>query len=77
LFASFIDTNLIVTFNDVTERSAALERSKNLFENSPLGISVTHLDGTVNFNKRFCSLLGYTQKILRKKIGKNSLIPMI
>jgi len=33
---------------------------RNLFERSPLGKSITELDGTMRVNKAFCSLLGYS-----------------
>lgn len=40
---------------------------RNLFENSPIGKSITKIDGSLNVNKAFCEMLGYTQEELAGK----------
>jgi PAS domain S-box-containing protein len=39
-------------------------KSRNVFENSVIGISMTAIDGTLKANKAFCQMLGYTEKEL-------------
>lgn len=60
--------------SDITDRIDAEislreseEKFRNLFENSPIGKSLTRIDGTINVNKKFCDILGYTHEELAKK----------
>ena len=41
------------------------EKFKSLFEDAPVGKSLTSLDGTVHLNKAFCKLLGYSKKEIK------------
>jgi PAS domain S-box-containing protein len=41
------------------------EKFKKFFEFASVGKSLTSLDGTVNVNKAFCKLLGYTKKEMK------------
>ncbi len=56
---------------DVSAAKASLALSEDkfrlFFENSPLGKSITGLDGSVHVNKAFCDMLGYTEEELRGK----------
>ena len=63
--------SLTGAFQDISERKRAEEalqeseqKFRNIFENSPVGISMTNLDGTLNVNNAFCSILGYTREEL-------------
>ncbi len=63
---------------DITERKKAEEELRNseekfrlFFENSPVGKSITSLDGTVNVNKAFCDMLGYSELALKNKNWKD------
>jgi len=54
---------------DITERKLAEEmileneeKFRNLFDNSPVGKSLTDLDGSLNVNKSFCKILGYSKE---------------
>jgi PAS domain S-box-containing protein len=53
------------------ETTAALGHSEDkfriFFENSPLGKSITGLDGSLQVNKAFCAMLGYSERELRGK----------
>ena len=40
---------------------------RNLFENSPIGISITGIDGSLHLNKSFCEIIGYSEEELRDK----------
>ena len=40
---------------------------RNLFENSPIGISMTGLDGSLHVNKAFSAMVGYSEKELKTK----------
>jgi PAS domain S-box-containing protein len=40
---------------------------RNLFEHSPVGKSMTGVDGTLNVNKSFCKILGYSTDELKAK----------
>ena len=59
---------------DISARKLAEEELKesevkfrNLFEHSPVGKSMTGIDGTLNVNKAFCNLLGYSEEELTAK----------
>jgi PAS domain S-box-containing protein len=40
---------------------------RNLFENSPVGKSMTGINGSLHVNKSFCDILGYAEEELRTK----------
>jgi len=42
------------------------ERFRNVFENSPIGKSLTNIDGKLKVNKAFSSITGYSEKELSK-----------
>ncbi len=46
-----------------TEKSE--EKFRKLFENSPVGISMTGIDGALSVNTSFCNILGYSEDELR------------
>ena len=70
---------VISTVRDITERKfAELELIKakekaeenevlfrNLFENSPIGKSMTAIDGSLHVNKSFCDIVGYSEEELK------------
>ena len=41
------------------------EKFRNFFEYSPIGKSITGMDGTVQLNRSFCNMLGYTEEELK------------
>ena len=41
------------------------EKFRNVFEHSPVGKSLTAIDGTINLNQTFCTLLGYSPDELK------------
>ncbi len=43
------------------------ERFRNLFESSPIGKSMTGIDGSLHVNKSFCEIVGYSEEELRGK----------
>jgi len=70
-------TGMVLVFRDQTleyKSQKSLEESeikfRSVFENSPLGKSMTGLDGTLNINKAFCDILGYTEDELKSKNWK-------
>jgi PAS domain S-box-containing protein len=65
---------ILLAFEDVTKRRIAEEKLlesetkfRNIFENSPLGKSLTGVNGSLNVNKAFCDILGYSEKELKTK----------
>jgi PAS domain S-box-containing protein len=42
----------------------------NIFEHSPLGISLTQLDGRLNADQAYCDILGYSEDELQAKNWK-------
>jgi len=75
LFAQFIPGNLIVTFNDITERKQAEEKLKtsetkfrSYANNAPDGIFVADEKGKyVEVNSAACDMTGYTESELLSK----------
>jgi len=68
---------IIINFRDISDRKNAEkelreseEKFRNLFEHSPVGKSMTAVDGTINVNKSFCSILGYSEEELSAKHWK-------
>jgi PAS domain S-box-containing protein len=43
------------------------DKFRNLFENSPVGNSITGIDGSLYVNKSFCRILGYNEEELRTR----------
>jgi DNA-binding NtrC family response regulator len=43
------------------------ENFRNLFENSPVGKSMTRLDGSVHVNHSFCDMVGYSEEEMKTK----------
>ena len=69
---------LVINFRDITAKKAAEdslieseEKFRNLFEHSPVGKSMTGVDGYINVNKAFCDILGYTTDELKSKNWKD------
>ncbi len=65
---------VIIYSRDVTELKRTheelvetKEKFQHVFEYSPNGISLTKPDGTLELNKAFCSLLGYSPEELKSK----------
>ena len=66
---------VVLVFRDQTGERAkqkailkSEEEFRNFFENSPLGKSITGIDGSVKVNKSFCEMLGYSKdELLNKK----------
>jgi PAS domain S-box-containing protein len=52
---------------DVKALIESEERFKLVFENSPVGKSITGIDGSLRVNKAFCEILGYTENELKEK----------
>ncbi len=46
------------------------QRFRNLFEHSPIGKSMTGIDGSINVNNSFCKILGYSADELKSKNWK-------
>ena len=46
------------------------KRFRNIFENSPLGKSLTGIDGSLKVNKRFTEITGYTEEEINHKHWK-------
>jgi len=61
-------TNIITISKDITERRLiedslreSEEKFRNIFDHSPIGISITTLNGKMSPNEAFCQILGYTK----------------
>jgi PAS domain S-box-containing protein len=64
--------SIVGTVLDITERKQAEEtlreseeKFKNVFEHASVGKSLTSIDGTINFNQAFCTMLGYSFEELK------------
>ncbi len=73
---------VVESFQDITdlkntEKVLLVNEAKfrSVFENSPLGKSMTGIDGSLNMNKRFCEILGYSDEELRKKAWQEITYP--
>jgi len=62
---------LVINFRDITAKKAAEdslieseEKFRNLFEHSPIGKSMTNIDGSIYVNAAFCKILGYSEEEL-------------
>ena len=51
----------------IADLSASEKKFRNLFDNSPIGKSLTWIDGTLHVNKEFCKLVGYTPDEIQSK----------
>lgn len=70
--------NLIGTCRDITasikakeELKSNEEKFRNVFENSPIGKSITTMEGKLRTNKALCDILGYTREELQEMNWKN------
>jgi PAS domain S-box-containing protein len=69
------EPHILSIIRDITERFAAEnlvraseERFRSVFNNSPLGKSMTQITGEMKVNRTFCDILGYTEaELLSKK----------
>jgi len=52
---------------EIIESRQSKDRFKSMFEDSAVGMSVTNADGTVNINRAFCEILGYSEFELQNK----------
>jgi PAS domain S-box-containing protein len=66
-----------VQFIDISEQKNAElalkvseERFRHVFEHSPIGMSMTGVDGTLRANNAFCEMVGYTEEELQGKSWK-------
>jgi len=66
-----------VQFIDISEQKnaelalkASEERFRHVFEFSPIGMSMTGVDGTLRANRAFCEMVGYTNEELQGKLWK-------
>ena len=64
----------VIVFRDQTEERAARKtliesetNFRNLFEHSPIGKSMTGVDGSLRANKALCAMLGYSEQELKTK----------
>jgi len=82
IYANFLSNNLIVTFNDITERKKAEEDLINktrenklldeMISNSSQPFAVANLDGKLlRINKAFCELTGYSNEELLTEVTWN------
>ena len=60
---------LVIAKYELTEskEKQSEERFRSVFENSPLGKSMTGVDGSLHVNKSFCMILGYTEAEIKAK----------
>lgn len=55
---------IITRINSANLLIESESKFRSLFENSPIGKSITKIDGSLNVNKAFCEMLGYTMEEL-------------
>ncbi len=67
-------SKIIVTFIDITQRKLneiklkeSERKFRNLFKNTPVGITITGMDGSMDFNKLFTDIVGYSTEELKVK----------
>jgi PAS domain-containing protein len=79
----------LLNYHDITERKQSElelikaketaevneEKFRNLFENSPIGKSMTGIDGSLHVNKSFCEIVGYSEEELLDKKWKEISYP--
>lgn len=65
---------ILCTSEDITESKLVAKRLKeseekfrSVFQNSPIGKSITGIDGSLEVNKSFCDILGYSVQELKSK----------
>lgn len=70
-------TEVFISFIDITDlRQTEIVSNKNklnfktIFEHSPLGISITGIDGSLKINQVFCDIIGYTKDEIAQKHWK-------
>lgn len=51
------------------------ERFRNLFELSPVGKSMTGIDGSLHVNKAFCDMLGYSEEEMLNRTWQDITLP--
>ena len=56
--------SLDTALNNLSESE---EKFRFIFENSPIGKSMTGIDGSLHVNQSFCKIVGYTEDELREK----------
>ena len=67
---SALETDISKRIQAENELTESARKFKQLFDNSPLGISMTGIDGTLQVNKSFCEILGYNQdELIARKIA--------
>lgn len=64
---SSVQQSRLLAQRNLAEKSLRVSEAKfrNFFEHSPMGKSITAIDGSVNVNKSFCDLLGYQEVELK------------
>jgi PAS domain S-box-containing protein len=54
-------------YTAIAEKNIAENKFHLFFENSPVGKSITSIDGSIQVNKAFCEMLGYSKDELNNK----------
>jgi len=70
--------NLVNTneqFSTFEELKVSEEKFRRIFELSPIGKSVTGVDGSLHVNKAFCDIVGYSEEELKEKKWKEITYP--
>lgn len=79
LFFIILSSVLVIRNNIITEKKILKNQQdlakseklfRSLFENAPVGISMTGLDGSLKLNSSFCNILGYEEEELLAKSWK-------
>ena len=50
-----------MSFDKVNIMDSMIEKYQMIFDDSPLGICITEIDGSINMNNTFRDMLGYTK----------------